>query len=191
MSIQDKYEQMLYPTVRIETDKGSGSGVAIDTHGGYTVILTARHVVKDAKKVRVRFYPSETEYVAQVTKISKDYDLAIITVLNYEHDHVTNWVDPYELLIFQDTYKVGAALGSENLRVTEGLVSEVWEYGFVTSSPVVWGDSGGGIFVKDGDEYVLVGITSALAVAFGTIPVFHIGYAVDMFAVEEFLNEDL
>jgi len=188
MSIKDKYEQMLYPTVRIATDKGSGSGVAIDTHGGYTMILTAKHVIRDVKSVRVRFYPSETEYVGEVTKISEEYDLAIVMVA-HTHEYIANRGEPFELLVFQETFKVGAALGSDKPMVTEGLVSEICDYAFVTSSPIVWGDSGGGIFLKEGGEFILVGISVKIAIAMGRFPVFHIGTAVDMFAVEEFLNE--
>lgn len=192
MSIQDKYEQMLYTTVRIETRSGGGSGVVIDTLNGFTVILTAKHVIDDVhnKKVRVRFYPSESEYVGEVTKISDKFDLAIVIVMNYEHDFVANRNEPKEMLVFQETYKVGAALGHETPLVTEGIVSDVDEYEFVTSSPIVWGDSGGGIFVEEDGEFVLVGISVKLAVAFNVYPIYHIGIAVDMFAVEEFINDE-
>jgi len=189
MSIQDKYEQMYYPTVRIETEKGSGSGVVIDVYGGYSVILTARHVIEDVKKVRIRFYPSETEYVGEVTKVSKDHDLAIVMV-QHKHDYTANLVKPKELLIFEETYKVGAALGNDKPLVTTGVVSEVWDDSFVTSSPIIWGDSGGGVYTKRDGEFILIGISTQISIAMGRFPVYHIGIAVDMFAVEEFLNAE-
>lgn len=187
MSIQDKYEQMLYTTVRIDY-QGSGSGVVIDTNN-YTVILTAAHVVRDAQRVRVRFYPSETEYVGEVTKISEEHDLAFVVVPNYEHKYVAKRGEPRELLVFEKTYKLGAALGHDYPLATEGIVSEVADYVFITSSPVVFGDSGGGIFMEEDGEYFLVGITVQISNAMGMFPVFHMGIALDMFALEEFLNE--
>jgi S1-C subfamily serine protease len=190
MSIQDKMEQMYFASVRISTENGSGSGTVFDTHGGYSVIITARHVIEDAKKIRVRFYPSEAEYTAVITKIYEQGDLAFLMV-KHVHEYVANHGRPFELQVFMKTYKIGSALGSFMPRATEGIVSEVdtdYNY-FITSSPVIYGDSGGGIYVEDGGKFVLVGVTVALPLAQGHFPVYHIGYVIDMFALQDFLKE--
>jgi S1-C subfamily serine protease len=191
MSIQDKYEQMLFTTVRVETDTGTGSGVIIDKFRGYVFILTAQHVVKDGKEFFVTFYPDQDTYPAELLKLSPDHDLAILQV-KHNHKYVANWHAPFEPLIFTEVYKIGASLGSLHPRVTNGLVSDVDEYGFIVSAPVVFGDSGGGIFMEDNGEYVLIGIVKALGVAapYGMpLPVFHVGYITDMFAAEELFKQ--
>ena len=194
MSIQDKYDQMLLTSARIETEISSGSGTAIDQYGGFTIVLTARHVIEDAEEIYVRFYSEGTDYPATVLKVSEDHDLALLMV-QHRHRHAANWGEPFEALVFWEVFKVGYALGYDEPLVTEGVISAVDEYHFVTSSPVVWGDSGGGIFWFDDetDEFTLIGVTAALGVARsggGAFPVFHIGYATDMFAAEELFQQE-
>lgn len=192
MSIQDKHDAMLMPSARIETDISTGSGTAIDQYGGFTIILTAKHVVKDAEEIWVRFHNENHDYLATVLKVSDDHDLALLMV-QHRHKYIANWGDPMEMLVFEEVFKVGHALGAEEPHVTEGIVSSVEEYYFVTSSPVVMGDSGGGIFWFDGEDYILIGVTAALGVARmgrNKFPVFHIGYATDMVAADELFKQE-
>jgi hypothetical protein len=63
MKIQTITEQLLFSTVRIETDKGVGTGFLVQgvlTYGGSLIFLiTNKHVVKDAKEIKFFFTRGE------------------------------------------------------------------------------------------------------------------------------------
>lgn len=59
----------------------------------------------------------------------------------------------------------------------------------ITTAPLIFGNSGGGVFNSDGD---LIGIVSALAVAGGTFgggtPITHLNFSVSIDTIKEFLS---
>ncbi|MBI5778305.1 MAG: trypsin-like peptidase domain-containing protein [Planctomycetes bacterium] len=98
---QEEYERMLYPTVRITSDSGTGSGVVISVppgappsacsrpslcsgeRGAYSVegiaILTAAHVVEDQSIVDVELY-NLTVITGTVVITDTARDLALISI---------------------------------------------------------------------------------------------------------------
>ena len=186
MKIQRKHEQMLYPSVSIRTNNGSGSGVIIASGDGLTVILTAKHVIKNAKKPRIRVYPDETEYKATVVKRSKQYDLALLSI-ETEHPYVATLPDDLDIQVFQKIYKMGAGGGSDDPYPGEGMITALNEDSMQIDCGIVMGDSGGGIWVKDGDNYNLVGIITMVGMLGPNTPVYHMGLAHNITAIMDFV----
>ena len=190
MDIMGKHE-MLYTAVLI-TAKGSGSGVVVYSGNGYSLILTAQHVISDSKdgEVYAALYPQEEEHPAKVVKTSNDYDLAIVRI-EHEHDHVAKRMSG-ELSVFTPVWKIGSGLGQDPFP-TEGMISAYDEFTMTVTSPIIFGDSGGGIFIEIDGEYYLVGTVTSVAVArLGPFPnvVPHMANAYNMFAIEDFFKAE-
>lgn len=184
--------EMLYSAALITVDgKGGGSGIVIhsDNKIESSLIITARHVVKDAEPgdLWVTLYPSGLKYPASVIRLSDMYDLALIRVDVY-HPNVAKLGKVRLLLPFTEVTKIGSGLGMtpfpttgivESFSKTEGLMT--------VSSPVIFGDSGGGIFIKEKTGYRLVGIVIALPAA-NKMPISHMGIAHNVYAIMQFLG---
>jgi S1-C subfamily serine protease len=135
---QDEYEQMLYPTVRISSPTGIGSGVVIQTKELKNqeteepisssfrssvlqlYVLTAAHVVDNQSVVNVELYDS-TVITASVVITDTAKDLALLSI---EHSASAglNALRPtlyaaclapkdYTPYIFTPVYSVGCSLG--------------------------------------------------------------------------------
>jgi len=185
-----KLDQMLYTATLLMSNGGSGSGVVVYSGNGYSLIVTAQHVIRDAENISVALYPQEKEYPAKVVKTSLDYDLALVRI-EVEHKYVARRVLA-KLDVFDRVYKVGGGLGNSPFP-TEGIVSSTADMVFQASSPIIFGDSGGGIFIKIGRNYYLVGIVISVAVArLGVFPnvIPHMANCYDAFALEDFFKAE-
>jgi S1-C subfamily serine protease len=108
------------------------------THAEGDIVLTAAHVVSDARDVRVqphsRSGASPGKFVARVLAVSHDCDLALLEVLDeecFEGKAPMKLLGPQELLDIQSRVQVmGFPVGGDYLSITEGVVSrvEVVEY---------------------------------------------------------------
>lgn len=102
------------------------------------IVLTAAHVVADARDVRVQLQASNgishDKYVARVMAIAHDCDLALLEVLDsrcFEGVEPVKLFGPRELLDVQSRVQViGFPIGGDYLSITEGILSrvEVVEY---------------------------------------------------------------
>jgi len=193
MNLEKKY-QALNSVVFISAGKGSGSGVVISSTKEGSVILTARHVVKKAKvgQLFVKFFPSEKKFPASIVHMSDTYDLATLFVKR-KHEYIARIKVSTDMPIFYPVIKIGAGM-SKRPYPAEGVVSTYdADTGFMTtSSPCIYGDSGGGIFAEIADMYFLVGIITTVGLVptgMGGIPIPHICGSHNMYAIEEFLSE--
>jgi len=162
---QQEYEEMLYPTVRIETTDGIGSGVVIETTDkhGWTQILTAAHVVGNQSVVEVELYDS-TVITASVVITDTVKDLALLHTriksplkrgdkgVCYSARLAPKDYTPY---IFTPVYTVGCSLGLPP-RPSAGIISAINTDSWEVSSPILPGNSGGGVFTTNTHE--LIGI---------------------------------
>lgn len=178
---QDEYEKMLYPTVRISSPSGVGSGVVIDVTKVTTVtkvtgsagslqagcyIITAAHVVEDKTTVNIELYNSEiitgTVVITDTVK-----DLALLRITNPPQSpfnkggskggfyNATLAPKDYTPYIFTPIYTVGCSLGLLP-RPSQGIISVVEQDHWEVTSPVLPGNSGGPVY--DAKTFKVIGI---------------------------------
>ena len=140
---QALYDDLLYPSVRITTDEGIGSGVIIANeqvaisneqclllNAQYVYILTAGHVVGNEALVNVELFGSTESLPAFVVATDTDKDLALLRIDNssfityhyYARLAPRNYV-PY---IFTPVWVIGCSLGYP-ARPTSGEITSVNE----------------------------------------------------------------
>jgi len=160
---QTEYEQMLYPTVRISSPSGVGSGVMIDvtrvtkgynSYKGY--ILTAAHVVDNQNTVNIELYNS-TVITASVVITDTAKDLALLGISHSSLDIYVARLAPkdYTPYIFTPVYSVGCSLGLAP-RPSAGIITAINKDSWEVSSPILPGNSGGPVY--DAKTYQVIGI---------------------------------
>jgi S1-C subfamily serine protease len=165
---QDEYEQMLYPTVRINSPAGTGSGVIFETTDShrYTQILTAAHVVEDQSIVDIELYDS-TSITGTVVITDTDKDLALIRVIRVKDIYSASLASQnYTPYIFTPVYTVGCSLGL-NPRPSQGIISVIESDHWEVTSPILPGNSGGPVF--DARTYEVIGIAVWVKVCQGQL----------------------
>ena len=199
---QDEYEQMLYPTVRISSPSGTGSGVVIATtlrtltgsqsenperadEHRYTQILTAAHVVEDQSVVDIELYNSET-ITGTVVITDTLKDLALIKPqMNTDKIYKACLApESYQAYLFTPIYTVGCSLGLKP-RPSSGIISAINTDSWEVSSPILPGNSGGPVF--DGRTYEVIGIAVWVKVYDGQLITTMAGI-VPINQIYEFLN---
>jgi len=170
---------------------GTGSGVVIYSQGDYTLILTALHVVShsDVGGLYVTLYPSEKMVPAALVKRSDKSDLALLRI-DVHHQYVAKRSKMETLPVFTPVIKMGAGLGQDPFP-TLGIIEDFADNkGLMrVSSPIIMGDSGGGIFNAYNGE--LIGIAFGVPVSgFEGHPVLvsHMGMCFNIFAINDFLS---
>ncbi|MSP24437.1 MAG: serine protease [Myxococcales bacterium] len=103
-------------------EHGTGSGVII----GKGQVLTGAHVVADATFLRVQKVSDPDKWVAEVTAISHDCDLALLTVREASFMHGVKPERLGTLPHLRDHVSVvGYPVGGEEVSITEGVVSRI------------------------------------------------------------------
>ena len=149
---QEEYEKLLYPTVRISSSCGVGSGVVISSTQIY--ILTAAHVVEDQSIVDIELFDL-TSITATVVITDTVRDLALLKptgLISYSAQLAPRNYTPY---IFTPVYTVGCSLGLTP-RPSQGIISVVAKDHWEVSSPILPGNSGGPVY--DARTYEVIGI---------------------------------
>lgn len=170
---QEEYEKLLYPTVRITSSSGIGSGVIFNAECGMRsaesiYILTACHVVESQSVVNIKLYNSEiitgTVVITDTIKdlalikpeINTDSKIKIYTARLATKEYV-----PY---LFSPVWVVGCSLGL-NPRPSYGHITNIEKSnqsssvsicGYEISAPVLPGNSGGPVYDKY--TYQVIGI---------------------------------
>lgn len=181
-----KCNEMLYPTVKVETKKGgNGAGVVVYSGGGTFLVLTAKHVLGKSHKAMVITYPDEQPHEAVVLRRSEDFDLAMLVVVG-SHPHIARVSSNPNLRVYDDVWKVGSGMGLDP-HPSQGIISALEDFTFHITTEIVFGDSGGPIFKQVDGHYELVGIVQAVAMLNPETPVYHIGIAQNWESLAEFL----
>lgn len=152
-----------------------GSGVLITKH----LIFTAYHVIRYADEVYLEM--PNLDRIKCTIEIRGDLELADYAVLKTEEELSLSPVEIDYSAVFQAgkrVYIAGFPLG-RSLHFSEGLLGSVEDGFYKSSAPILFGQSGGGVFDTEGR---LIGILSRMGVlnrAFQSpLPVFHISYFV-------------
>ncbi len=141
---------------------GSGSGVLI-TEDGY--IVTCNHVIEGASAILV-YLNDGTEYDAALIGADSVTDIAVIKIegTGFAHAKLGN---SSEVRVGSRVYAIGNALGELSNTVTDGIISgldreiEIENQSMTvlqTSAAINSGNSGGALFLDNGD---LIGIVNA------------------------------
>ena len=172
---QEEYEKLLYPTVRINSPSGTGSGVVIQTKELKNqeteepvssslrssviqfYVLTAAHVVGDESEVTVEIY-SDTgctiqDAIVVITDTTKD--LALLSFSEGISFTATLAPRNYTPYIFTPVYTVGCSLGLQP-RPSQGIISVIGKDNWEVTSPILPGNSGGPVF--DARTFEVIGI---------------------------------
>lgn len=143
-----------------------GSGVVVDATHGY--ILTNSHVIKEAKKITIRF-SDKSDQIATLIGFDDDADIAVLKV-KPEHLHAIKFADSDKLAVGDFVAAIGNPFGLEQT-VTAGIVSALrranlniagkqsYENFIQTDAAINPGNSGGALVNMDGE---LVGINTAI-----------------------------
>lgn len=136
--------------MKIETAGGLGSGVIINAN----CALTAKHVVKGEKGLKIVTIEKKEYEVTRVVE-AEFSDLAVVCGKE-DLGHPPVRIRTTMPKLFSPVFILGFPLGIENY-----LTTGQYEGDDMVSAPVVWGNSGGGVFDQAGN---LIGIAIALRV---------------------------
>lgn len=146
-------------------------------------------------------YVGTTGRVAEIVAHSEQHDLALLKIRDKENTVpyvATVACRAAPLALFEETYAVGGGLGYPPF-ATSG------EIGFLdlernnvryilSTSPIIYGNSGGALFHQRADgRYEFIGVPAAVAVTggfFSSTPVTHMGWAISLESVAEFLDNN-
>jgi hypothetical protein len=187
-----KQLDMLHSVVLLKVmNGGTGSGIVVssDEEYGTSLVLTAQHVVEGTKpgQIMVKFYPDKEEYPAAIVRMSDMHDMALLRV-NHYHPYVTRNIFLTELNIFTPVVSIGAGMGRKPFPKL-GIVESYSNSHMHVSAPIIFGDSGGGVFTEIDGEWYLVGMMVAVPMLNPFTPVTHIARCYNIFSIVEFLKK--
>ena len=172
----------------------TGTGFFV-TNDGYAV--TALHVVRDRKEIRIRVQGDITWQIADVVSTDEGRDLALLHVSRITKPLVI--VDSDDVPVGLEAYVMGfpqVGLQGNNLKITQGVISgdegpRGMQRFFQLSAAVQKGNSGGPVIGPDGK---LLGVVllklDALKIAEKTGDLSqNVNYAIKARALVKFLNE--
>ena len=143
--------------------KGAGSGVIISEDG---YIVTNRHVIENAKTIKVTLRDGQTTYDATLIGSDEDNDIALLKV-QAEGLSPATFGDSSSLAVGDYVVAIGNPLGTLGGTVTDGIISALAREVTIenksmtllqTNAEISPGNSGGGLFNSNGE---LVGIVNA------------------------------
>ena len=131
--------------------------------------------------------------VGPAVKADQDLDLAVIKVPRFPSELaiVISMNELSGIRRFESVLTYGFPLGADIGHLTEGRISSVrdWSGLIKISSPVIYGNSGGGVFVLREGRYKLIGLVSRIQILDGpahTVP--HISWAIHAEDILAFLT---
>ena len=165
----DVVERVRPSVVRIETNRGSGSGLVFETvpGTGAALVLTNHHVVEAASLIEVVAHDGST-YVASRRSQDADRDLTVVEICCSDSWMASPLADDSLVRVGDSVMAMGYPLGLQTMTVTVGIVSalypdEALDLSWIQIDAAVNpGNSGGPLVSQDGS---VVGIISARYVA--------------------------
>lgn len=182
-----------------------GTGLVVAQDDKRALVLTAYHVVEDNDKFTITWndgmIPNHIRTTGKLVRFDKALDMAILEtapVWSAVATIITEREYDREVTVYQRCLIAGypvAILGRKNdptrsAHLTEGYISDLNDTNLMrTSAPVVYGNSGGGVFMFIRGQWRLVGILRLVMSVDGNWhhPVPHINYATRTEDMLEFL----
>jgi S1-C subfamily serine protease len=134
---------------------------------------------------------------AEIVTHSQKHDMALLHLRLVKKPQVAKMLPKgryEEVRVGAPVWAVGCALGHDPI-LTSGVVTQLGDIlagqdYVMSSAQIIFGNSGGGLFLDKGSEYYFIGIPSAGDVVFGT-PITHLGYSSPIWRIHEFLEEQV
>jgi len=134
---------------------------------------------------------------AELMAYDVDHDMALLRVKLAERPSVARLFPSdrtKEVVIGSPVVAVGCALLHDPVLTTGivthmGTVIDYKDY-WMSQAQIIYGNSGGGMFLKANDGYYFLGVPSRIAVTFGT-PITHMGFFSPITRVYEFFQEQI
>jgi S1-C subfamily serine protease len=174
-------QRAMRANVKIESGRGSGSGVVISREGDDILILTNHHVVdpkfaesdgansdpvESVGKLRITYYNEQSNPGTVIWLAPHQIDLAIVRVAAPKEIEPITWRTGPKVLAGQEVFAVGNPMGLD-WTYTKGVVSAIRMAKFgkfdvamiQTDTSITHGNSGGGLYTSKGE---LVGINTSI-----------------------------
>lgn len=189
--------QMADVTVLVQAENGLGSAVMFTS----TLALTAAHVVAKDHPMDGSQAPA-LEMVgilksmdgrpwlvqAKVIKYDPELDLAVLK-LEREYPYGKAKFAPHGPYLYQKCWISGHPHGVTDTTITEGRVQALWDEGFIRySAQSTFGNSGGPVWVRDGDRFFVFSICQRVHVE-GFSATTHLGLGVLPDKMLDFVRE--
>jgi len=161
----------------VQTDTGHGSGVVINDK----CALTAAHVVNGAKEL-VLIGNDTKPHVAAIAAVDTEKDIGVVCAAKSLNAPPVQMVDkmPPD---WTPVFTIGFPLDKEWI-LTEGLYQE----DATTTTPVAPGNSGGGVFTKDGKYVGFIDALSLYQSPLGVLDFPHLASIVPVTDIRTFLD---
>jgi len=138
-----------------EGEKNVVSGTAFFISSNY--LVSCYHVVKNAIKIEIKI--NDRRYNARIVSFCENLDIVLLNVKNVNSKHFFE-LDNSDFVRMNDmVYTYGYPLGSDNLKITAGIVSGFQDDKIQIDAPINPGNSGGPLF---NDKGMIIGINTAV-----------------------------
>jgi S1-C subfamily serine protease len=191
--------------VQIETPWSFGSGIIVgkESKGEENLyyILTAYHIINNHMTEEEKISQNTIPFIitsfnanGENTGINngtffignEKLDSMILTFLSTRDFVVTKISRNYRLM--DEVYSCTCQL-SRPPAITKGIISRLEKEFIISDAEISPGSSGGGLFIKHGEEFDLIGIAIGIAIKNG-IPIFHCAAYISSKSFLKFLNEN-
>lgn len=194
---------MLYSVCKVLSNNNSGSGVFITENR----VLTAYHTLVDCittigtrtskKEIRqpitCEIFDEKTSVLKQAKILAYDTnsDIALLEVNDYKHPYVSKIITKSlisQCSLFDEVFVIGSSLGHEPLP-TQGIITFIKDpASWMTSAPILVGNSGGGVFKLIKDSYYLIGIVTSMFIDDSTDNITHLTNFVPPALIHQFMQ---
>ena len=167
--------------VQIICDKGEGTGVIVDGNK----IMTALHVVQDSYQCIV-LDNKNNDYPVIKIKANLDADLAVLTINAKLKHKVRIAKEVYE---YAPIWTVGNPLNYSYI-VSEGRnngLHPTLDFLNISSMSIIFGNSGGPVFVLEDKEIKLAGIVDAIT-SYQKQPIYHLSIFINLKYIKAILK---
>lgn len=138
-----------------EGEKNVVSGTAFFISPNY--LVSCYHVVKNAIKIEIKI--NDRRYNARIVSFCENLDIVLLNVKNVNSKNYFE-LDNSDFVKMNDmVYTYGYPLGSDNLKITAGIVSGFQDDKIQIDAPINPGNSGGPLF---NDKGMIIGINTAV-----------------------------
>ena len=204
--LNQMYETMIDPTVQISHFNEVGSGTIIYSRNGHSYVLSAAHIINQEhieNEIILKKYDKHgrqsSSYLARIVAIDSEKDLLLLEVETGDQLPTSRFASEQrinDVKVFDRVYAIGCPLGYGPMP-TLGEISTKNKTlkvkgptHWMLNAPTIFGNSGGGIYLADTQEFI--GVLSRVSAYnnFVNIAVPHMGILVKPQDIKSWLDEE-